>query len=88
MAKPFSLEIIAPDKAIYQDKAVSLVVPAELGYLGVLADHAPLAANLREGKIIVQQPSGQRVIFHSQCGGFLRVLKNDVVLILDAQPAE
>jgi ATP synthase F1 epsilon subunit len=83
MAKTFSVSIITPEKQIYQGKAVSLVVPAALGYLGVLADHDALAANLVEGKIVVSEESGKKADFYSLSKGFLQVLKNNVTLLLD-----
>ena len=84
MAKTFHLNVLSPEKTIYEGEAVSLVAPAALGYLGVLADHAPLAANLKEGKIIVMKESGERVIIYSKASGFLQVLKNNVSVILDS----
>lgn len=83
MAKTFSVSIITPDKVVYKGKAVSLIVPAALGYLGVLADHDALAANLVEGKIVVSEESGNKTNFYSLSKGFLQVLKNNVTLLLD-----
>jgi F-type H+-transporting ATPase subunit epsilon len=83
MAKIFNLEIIAPGKLIYKGEVVSLVVPAELGYLGVLADHAPLIANIVRGKITLRDTSENRMTFDTKTRGFLQVLKNDVTLILE-----
>ncbi len=84
MAKLFNLEIITPDKLIYQGEVVSLVAPAELGYLGVLADHAPLIANTVSGKITLRDRSGKSKAFVAKAGGFLRVLKNNATLILES----
>jgi F0F1-type ATP synthase epsilon subunit len=52
--KTFQVGIYSRDKVIYEGKATSLIVPSELGYLGVLADHAPLVAKLSEGKITIR----------------------------------
>jgi F-type H+-transporting ATPase subunit epsilon len=84
MAKSFHLNVLSPEKTLYEGKAVSLVAPAALGYMGVLADHAPLAANLKEGKIIIIKESGESVVFYSKAAGFLQVLKNNVSVILDS----
>jgi F-type H+-transporting ATPase subunit epsilon len=84
MAKSFHLSVLAPEKNMYEGKALSLVAPAAFGYLGVLADHAPLAANLKEGKIIILKESGERVVINSKAAGFLQVLKNNVSVILDS----
>jgi len=88
MTKLFNLKLITPDKTVYENKVVSLIVPAALGYLGVLANHAPLVANLVSGKIIIREESGEVIIFHSQSKGFLQVLRNEARIILhNAIPA-
>ena len=82
MEKAFNLSIVSPEKTIYDAKAVSLVAPCALGYLGVLADHAPLAATLEKGKIIIREETGNTVTLESLGSGFLEVLNNNVTLIL------
>lgn len=82
MAKEFNLTILAPENVIYEGKAVSLIVPSELGFMGVLADHAPLIANLRGGRITVKKDSGEREIFESGGNGFIEVLKNNVTVLV------
>ena len=82
MAKTFNLSIVTPDKVLAERKAVSLVVPSELGYMGILANHAPLVANLAKGKIILRDGSGNTEEFLSAGKGFIEVLNNEVVIIL------
>ena len=82
MAKTFNLSIVSPDKLLAERKAISLVVPSELGYMGILADHAPLVANLAKGKIILRDGSGKAEEFLSPGKGFIEVLNNEVVIIL------
>ena len=82
MAKIFDLTLITPDKTLYEGRVESLVAPAALGYLGVLANHAPLVANLVKGKIILRDGLGKTEEFLSAGKGFIEVLKNEVVIIL------
>ena len=82
MEKIFDLSIVTQEKTLYQGKAVSLVVPAALGYLGVLAAHAPLVANLKSGKIIVREGSGGTIVLSCDNKGFVEVLNNKVSVIL------
>ncbi len=82
MSKVFNLSVISPEKVVYEGKVVSLVVPSALGYLGVLANHAPFISNLVSGKIIVREESGKTVVFQYQGKGFFEVLKNNAVVIL------
>jgi len=83
MAKDFKLTVISPEKKLYEGRVFSLVVPAALGYLGVLADHAPLVASLVRGKIMIKDISGGSPSFPVQCKGFLEVKNNNVTIILD-----
>ena len=82
MAKTFNLSIVAPDKVFAERKCVSLVVPSELGYMGILANHAPLVANLAKGRIVLRDDSGRTEEFLSAGPGFIEVLNNEVVIIL------
>jgi F-type H+-transporting ATPase subunit epsilon len=81
--KSFQLNIITPDKTVYKGEVSSLIAPGELGYLGVLANHAPLITNLVAGKIIFRESSGKRTVMQSKAKGFLEVLKNNATLLLD-----
>lgn len=83
MAKPFRVSIVTPDKIFYEGDIVSLVAPGEVGYLGVLADHAPLISNLTKGKITLSPADGSSpIVFNSPGNGFLQVLKNQVTILL------
>ncbi|MFA6217948.1 MAG: F0F1 ATP synthase subunit epsilon [Candidatus Omnitrophota bacterium] len=82
MEKPFRVTILNPEKSIYEAEVVSLMVPAETGYVGILADHAPFAANLITGRITVREISGKSVVFNAQGKSFLEVLANKATLFL------
>ena len=49
MSKPYKLSVVAPDRTVYEDTVQSAIVPAEFGYMGVLADHAPTIVALKPG---------------------------------------
>lgn len=80
--KEFKLSIYTPEKAVFEGNTVSLIVPAEKGYLGVLANHAPLIASLKCGKIIIKKNSGETVTVAPSGKGFLEVDKNEVTILL------
>lgn len=83
MAKVFRLCVITPTETLYEGNVVSLVVPAALGFLGVLADHAPLIASLVGGKITFREESGDTQVLRHNGKGFLEVLENNVNVILN-----
>lgn len=81
--KAFALEILTPERTVFAGPVISLVAPAALGYLGVLANHAPLSTTLTPGKIICREANGQAKIFQSTGSGFLEVHHNRVTLLAD-----
>ena len=82
MAKLFRLEIVTPDREVFSEKVVSLVIPAQRGYLGILANHAPLVCSLQPGEIRVGLESGERLF--STAGGFLEVGENHAILLSES----
>ena len=83
MKKYFQLNILTSAKSIYKGEISSLIAPGELGFLGVLANHAPLITNLVAGKIIFRDSSGEQTVIQSKSKGFMEVLKNQATLLLD-----
>ena len=84
MAKLFHIKITTPDKVAFDAKASSVTAPGEIGYLGVLADHAPLITTLIPGRISIKDALGKRTVITSTGGGFLEVLQNNVTVLLDS----
>jgi F-type H+-transporting ATPase subunit epsilon len=83
MAKSFNLNVLTSEKTVYEGRAISLIVPAALGYLGVLADHAPLAAILAKGKISIKKESGEDLALNLEGKGFIEILKNNVTILVN-----
>lgn len=84
MTKAFSINIATPEKLIYSGEAVSVIVPAESGYLGILADHAPLVANIASGELRVKTKEGKLHNIDIKNKGFLEVLHNQVTILLNS----
>jgi len=82
MAKKFNIEIVTPEKLVFKGEVKSLVVPSYKGYLGVLADHAPLVCMLVPGEITVH--SDDKTDVYSISGGFMEVAKNNAVVLADS----
>ena len=86
--RPFKLEVITPDRVVLSDNEVtSVVLPGALGYLGVLANHAPLMTELSIGELDVRRTDGSQDMM-AVSGGFVEVFDNVVtVLAENAEPA-
>jgi len=85
----FHLSIVTPEETFLEEMVESIVVPGAKGYLGVLANHAPLITPLRPGKITIRRSgrSGEEILAVS--GGFLEVANNQTTVLADAaEPAE
>ena len=77
-----NLEIITPEKIVYQDNNVNLVcVPSSTGQLGILPDHVPLFSKLTEGELKIEI-EGKEDIFLAIGGGFLEVNNNKVTVLV------
>ena len=84
MASPsFKLEILTPRKRVFSGEIVSLVAPGELGYIGILANHAPLVTTLVPGNVTWRDPSGSAQTLRSTGEGMLEVQHNEAKLLLD-----
>ncbi|MBN1405116.1 MAG: F0F1 ATP synthase subunit epsilon [Candidatus Omnitrophica bacterium] len=82
MGKSFHVDIVSPDGVIYKGETVSLVVPSQIGYMGILADHAPLAASLAKGDIILTDDAGNKKKYLVQNSGIAQILQNNVKIAL------
>ena len=79
----YHLQVITPEKVIYDNKVTSIIAPGTDGYLGVLTDHAPLIATLGEGVFIITR-QGKEKYFYKITGGFLEVNNNEVAVLVDS----
>ncbi len=76
------LEIITPDKKLYEDEVKSLVLPGIDGSLGILDKHAPLISALKKGQIEVTDKASAKHNFPIN-GGVVEVLNNKVIVLAE-----
>ena len=79
----FAVSLLTPERQVYAGRLSSLVAPGRDGYLGVLAYHAPLVAELTVGKLSLVEESGGRRLF-AVSGGVLEAGGNEVTILADA----
>lgn len=80
----FNINILTRDRAVYDGKIQSLTAPGGLGYLGILANHAPLVTDLVPGNLILKTDTGKTIVMRSTGKGFLEVLDNTATLLVDS----
>jgi len=79
----FKVSVLTQEKVHLETQAVHLEAPGSLGYLGVLANHAPLMTSLNPGKLVVSIHDGEDQVF-AVSGGLLKVADNEAVVLADA----
>ncbi len=82
MAKPYRLEILTPTESVFAGEVIHVRVPGVDGDFGVLADHAPLVAAIRPGKLQVDIHD-QSVDYFATSHGYFEVHGNRAVLLAE-----
>ena len=77
----YQLQIVTQERIVFDGEVTSLIAPGEMGYLGVLAQHAPLLAALGKGELTVRAKGG--TMTGSLEGGFLEVQNNVATILAD-----
>src|SRR5581483_10429284 len=81
--KKFDLSLVTPDGAAYEGEAEMVVVPGQIGEIGVLARHAPLIATLRAGATRIHPGEGAEVIEYATGPGFFQMLNDRAIALVD-----
>ncbi|HEY3298814.1 MAG TPA: F0F1 ATP synthase subunit epsilon [Armatimonadota bacterium] len=80
--KTFILEIVSPERITFKKSVASVTVPGSEGSIGILADHAPIMAELVIGEIRIRDVDGN-VTRLATSGGFMEVSQNTVRILAD-----
>jgi F-type H+-transporting ATPase subunit epsilon len=76
------LEIITPDKTLYEGKIKSINVPGSKGSFTVLHNHAPIISTLEKGKLKIITEDQKTEIIEIK-GGVIEVKKNMIILLAE-----
>lgn len=75
------LEIITPDRKVFEGEVESATFPGVKGSFQVLNNHAPLISTLDKGKVTVKDKKGTTT--YEVGGGVVEVLYNNVSLLAE-----
>ena len=82
---PIQLSIVTPERVLLErDDAEFVLMPGEMGDLGILPSHAPLLSALKTGQVQVRfrnKPKSRRI---AVSGGFAHVLPDKVTITAEA----
>jgi F-type H+-transporting ATPase subunit epsilon len=88
MAEAFNFELVSPERLLFSEQVVQVVVPGVEGEFTVLAKHAPVMTTLRAGVVDATLASGgnKRIFVR---GGFADVTPDGFTLLAEeAMPLE
>jgi F-type H+-transporting ATPase subunit epsilon len=77
------IEIITPDKKVFEGDVKSVRVPGKKGSFQVLKDHAPIISTLENGPVIMVEMDGTEKKFEIN-GGVIEVKANKIILLADS----
>ncbi|RZL15532.1 MAG: ATP synthase F1 subunit epsilon [Pedobacter sp.] len=76
-----NLEILTPDKKVFEGEVTSVTVPGTMGSFQILRDHAPIISTLEDGPVIVKG-AGAENVFNIR-GGVVEVLNNKIIVLAE-----
>ena len=76
-----TLEILTPDKKIFEGEVTAVTVPGTLGSFQILTDHAPIISTLEDGPVIIKTKGSVETFVIK--GGVVEVLKNKIIVLAE-----
>lgn len=80
------LEIITPDKVLFEGEVDAATFPGSKGSFQVLKNHAALISSLDTGKVTVKSAKDTQDIMIN--GGIVEVLNNNIIVLAEEFPKE
>lgn len=77
------IEIITPDRKVFEGEIKSVRVPGRKGSFQVLKDHAPIISTLDAGPVIIVDQANNETIFEIS-SGVIEVRTNKIILLAES----
>ena len=78
---PLKLEIVSPERRVYDDEVDMVIVPGRNGQLGILPRHTRLISSLGVGELRIKKGGSEESLLIS--GGFVEVRPDRVIVMAD-----
>lgn len=78
----FLIEIVTPERKVYEQEASMVTVTGVEGQLGILPNHIPLVTPLKIAPVLVKRDGGIDEIAVN--GGFVEVRKDKVIILAES----
>lgn len=76
------LEIVTPERKVYQDDVNMVIVKGELGEIGILPKHAPFVTTLAISAVRIKKEGAEHKVAVS--GGFIEVNPDKVIILAES----
>lgn len=83
MAMTLHVDIVSAETAIYSGQAEFVIVPAEMGEVGVYPRHAPMLTRIKPGSVRIKKPFEENEDLIYVSGGILEVQPHVVTILSD-----
>ena len=87
MAKLMSIDIVTPEKKVFEGKIRSLEAPGIDGEFGVMPEHTPFATVLAPGVVEITGEDGKKELM-AVSGGYIEVTREKVILLVETAEKE
>ena len=77
------IEIITPDRKVFEGEIKSVRVPGTKGSFQVLKDHAPIVSTLESGPVIMVDQAGKETRYQIN-SGVIEVKMNKIILLAES----
>ncbi|HQB37495.1 MAG TPA: ATP synthase F1 subunit epsilon [Bacteroidales bacterium] len=77
------IEIITPDRKVYEGDIKSIRVPGKKGSFQVLKDHAPIISTLEKGPVIIVDQENNELKYEI-AEGVIEVKQNKIILLSES----
>ncbi len=76
------IEIITPEKRLYEGEVKLVKVPGTKGSFEILRNHAPIISTLEKGTIKIVTNRDETVFIDVE-GGIIEVMRNHIIVLAD-----
>lgn len=83
MAMTVHVDVVSAEESIFSGLAEMIVVPGEVGELGIYPRHAPLLSRIKPGSVRIKLPDQNDFLLIYVSGGMLEVQPNLVTVLAD-----
>lgn len=83
MAMTIHVDVVSAEESFFVGIAEFVIVPAEMGEIGVYPRHAPLLTRMKPGAVRLKVPDQEEEVVIFVSGGILEVQPNSVTILSD-----